>query len=310
MPTAPLTIGLAGCGRWGRLILRDLVALGCRVAVAARSEESRRAAQDGGADTVVSNLEDLPDAHGYVVATPTSVHAETVLRLIPRNVPLFVEKPLCANGNDARRIVAAAPERVFVMDKWRYHPGVVELARMARAEELGRTLGLHAFRGQWGCPHADCNMAWILAPHDLTIARDVLGHMPDLAFVHTEQEYGELLSLNASFGTVPSFQLECSVRYPVHRRELRLHGSEGVAVLGDAYAEHLLIRRKGSAEPERRPLLNDLPLFLELKAFVEHLRGGPPPHSSAAEGLEIVELIAKMLERAGVREALQPPHAE
>mgnify|MGYP001168319220 CR=1 FL=1 len=29
----PVAIGLVGCGLWGQAILRDLVALGCRVAV-------------------------------------------------------------------------------------------------------------------------------------------------------------------------------------------------------------------------------------------------------------------------------------
>jgi Trk K+ transport system NAD-binding subunit len=36
-----VVVGLVGCGRWGRHILRDLVALGCEVHVVARSEESR-----------------------------------------------------------------------------------------------------------------------------------------------------------------------------------------------------------------------------------------------------------------------------
>lgn len=309
MPASPLTIGLAGCGNWGRHILRDLVALGCRVAVATRSDQSLRAARDGGAFAVVSQVEELPQAQGFVVATPTTVHADTVRRLLPRGVPIFVEKPLCPNVDDARRIVADAPGRVFVMDKWRYHPGVVELARMAHTGELGRIHGLHAFRGQWGCPHPDCNMAWILAPHDLCVARDILGRMPELAFAQAETDGAELLGLNASFGSDPWFHLECSTRCPEHRRELRLHGSEGVAVLGDAYAEHLVIRRLDAAEPERRPLPNDLPLLLELKAFVEHLNGGPPPRSSAAEGLEIVEMIAKMLERAGVKDTSPEPQA-
>ncbi|MEP6916749.1 MAG: hypothetical protein ABJC89_13945 [Acidobacteriota bacterium] len=48
MTQAP--VGLAGCGRWGSLLLRDLRALGARVSVVARTGDSRMRAQTGPAD--------------------------------------------------------------------------------------------------------------------------------------------------------------------------------------------------------------------------------------------------------------------
>ena len=42
-------VALVGCGRWGRHILRDLIALGCEVPVVARSEASVERAREGGA---------------------------------------------------------------------------------------------------------------------------------------------------------------------------------------------------------------------------------------------------------------------
>jgi D-arabinose 1-dehydrogenase-like Zn-dependent alcohol dehydrogenase len=50
---AGTAVGLVGCGAWGRFILRDLVSLGARVAVVARSEESKSRATEGGAHEVV-----------------------------------------------------------------------------------------------------------------------------------------------------------------------------------------------------------------------------------------------------------------
>ena len=43
-----LRIGLVGCGRWGRLILRDLLALGAEVQVTCRSEATMAAALSAG----------------------------------------------------------------------------------------------------------------------------------------------------------------------------------------------------------------------------------------------------------------------
>ncbi|MDQ3726545.1 MAG: UDP-N-acetylglucosamine--N-acetylmuramyl-(pentapeptide) pyrophosphoryl-undecaprenol N-acetylglucosamine transferase, partial [Actinomycetota bacterium] len=45
-------------------------------------------------------------------------------------------------------------------------------------------------------------------------------------------------------------------------------------------------------------------LAAELRAFVEHVQGGPPPLSSAADAVVIVEAVAAMIELAGVREGV------
>ena len=49
---------------------------------------------------------------------------------------------------------------------------------------------------------------------------------------------------------------------------------------------------------ERRPISSEFPLLRELRAFVEHLEGGPPPKSSAAEGVAEVATIARLRELA------------
>jgi hypothetical protein len=72
-----------------------------------------------------------------------------------------------------------------------------------------------------------------------------------------------------------------------------------VASLGDGYADHVFVKR-GDDEPEERPIAPEFPLLRELRAFVEHLDGGPPPRSSAAEGAAVVRLIARLRELAGV----------
>jgi hypothetical protein len=43
-----------------------------------------------------------------------------------------------------------------------------------------------------------------------------------------------------------------------------------------------------------------MPLLRELRCFLEHLRGGPPPRSSAANGLLVVERIAALRRLAGL----------
>ena len=295
---ASARVGLIGCGRWGRHILRDLNSLGCEVPVVARSDASRERAREGDATEIVADIAALTDVDGIVVSTPTVTHAEVVEEALGHGVPVYVEKPLTADVESARRLAAAAPDRLFVMDKWRYHPGVAELARIARSEELGPVVGIYARRVALGSPHTDVNTVWIHAPHDLTIALAVLGEVPKPRMAVAELVDGEVNGLTAILGESPWMALEVSALAPGHRRELRLVCEQGVAQLDGGYAEHVVVARAGQIDEEgieRRPIEGDLPLLAELRAFVEHLRGGPPPLSPAADGVVIVEAVAEML---------------
>src|SRR5687767_6539437 len=173
-----LQVGLIGCGQWGRHILRDLLSLDCDVTVVGGSEVGRQNAREGGATRIVEHVDQLPQVSGLVVATPASTHAAVIESLLHRNVPIFTEKPLTADRESARRLAQQAPERLFVMDKWRYHAGVEMLRDIARTEELGPVLGLRTTRVQWGNPHADVDASWVLMPHDLSIALEVFGKIP------------------------------------------------------------------------------------------------------------------------------------
>src|SRR5690242_16699747 len=107
--TLSIDVGLIGCGRWGRLILRDLVALGARVHVVTPHEETRASALENGAVSAVAEIKGIArTVSGFVIATPTSTHAPVIENLLPTGRPIFVEKPLTTDIASARRIVTAA----------------------------------------------------------------------------------------------------------------------------------------------------------------------------------------------------------
>ena len=296
-----MVVGLVGCGNWGRHILRDLVTLGCEVPVVARSEASRERAREGGASIVVAELESLPPVAGLVVATPTNTHAEVLREALELDVPVFCEKPLANDAGEARELAARAPDRLFMMDKWRYHAAVRELASIAREERLGRVSGLRTVRIGWGNPHDDVDAVWVLAPHDLSIALEIMGEVPEPRAASAEELDGELVHLSAllhGHGWWQSF--EVSARSPERMRRVVLHCERGVAMLSHAWDEHVVIARDRGGElvEERVETPGELPLLAELRAFVEHLDGGPAPRSSAAEGAAIVSAIAALRDLA------------
>jgi len=301
-------IGLVGCGRWGRLVLRDLLSLGVGVTVVATGEHARLAAE-AGATQVVGSTRDLPRVDGIVVVTPTSTHADVIEALLPRGVPIFCEKPLCDNAARAARLAAAGRDLVFVMDKWRYHRGVTELALIARSGEFGPVVGLRTTRIGYSHHYADTDCVWTLLPHDLCIAVEILGQLPtprsavaDL----TGQRVLGLVSISSADGG-PWHVAEISVRSPLRQRVVTLLCRDGTAMLQDAYADHIVIADNPppdgtKAEPRktRRPIADEMPLLAELAAFIEHVTGGPPPRSSVREAADAVKTISEIRRLAGI----------
>jgi predicted dehydrogenase len=292
--------------------LRDLLSLGCDMTVVSASETGRQNARDGGAARIVESVGHLPRVSGLVVATPASTHAQVIETLLGLDVPIFTEKPMTADRESALLLARKAPERLFVMDKWRYHAGIEMLRDIARTEELGPVEGLRTTRAQWGSAHADVDISWILTPHDLSIALEVLGKIPKPRHAIAEKTGGQLTSLLGILGGEPDgvsdpwLIVEVSSRHPQHRREVRLHCRDGVAILDDGYSPYIAVTRSGNSragqtpESELRPISQELPLLRELRTFVEHLQGGPPPRSSAAEGALVVSAIADLRSLAGL----------
>jgi len=288
-----VVVGLVGCGHWGVNILRDLRALGCDVRVVARSDASIARARDGGASAVVPEIGELGAVDGIVTSTPIATHAAVIEEALAAGVPVFTEKPLCDDVADARRLVALAPDRLFVMDKWRYHPGIAAIADLARTGRFGDVHGLRTVRVQPDNRHVE-DAIWVLAPHDLAIALEVLGDVPRPRAAGGQWANGQLVTMHALLDTDRGWHaMEVSERAPAAERRIELHCDEGVAVLGGGWDEHVLVHVRDGRK-ERIEASGELPLLAELRAFVGFVDGGPPPKSSAEEGAAAVASIAAL----------------
>ena len=300
-------IGLIGCGRWGRNILRDLVSLGCDVLVVARSPSSRSNAQEGGAAAIVAAAAELPAVEGLVVATPSPSHAEVVEALLERKVPIFVEKPMTVDAASAAQLARQAGDRLFVMHKWRYHPGVEKIAELTRSGSLGPVVGLQTQRIGWSSIDREEDPIWYLSPHDLSICAEIIGSIPPPRAATVEFVDERPVGMLALLGADPWFSFEVSARRVAWQRSVKLWCREGTAVLAGPYDDHLqVIRRDGmrsneAPEPERVPISTEMPLLRELRAFLDHLSGGPAPRSSAGEGAAEVATIEALRLLAGLR---------
>lgn len=293
-------VGLIGCGRWGKLILRDLVALGCEVHVVARSPLSIARAVEGGARSVHPDVpamrRRMPDLEGVVIATAAGQHHSALMEALGAfgpAIPVFCEKPLATSLRDAEEMAAAAP-RLFVMDKWRYHPAIQRMASARGSGEFGAIRGLRTVRVQSDNPHPDVSPAWTYLPHDLSIALDVLGGLPSAAWAAADHDDG---TVYAFLGGRPWAACEWSTRAPRKSREVTAYFESGSLHMTDPLSS--VLRLQPRAGPARDlPVPGEMPLLAEMRAFVAHLRGGVPPRSTAADGVRVVRAVEAILSLA------------
>lgn len=304
-------IVLVGCGRWGQLILRDLLSLGCCVSVIARTEETRNKAKANGATESYTTLLQIPKdtiISGFIVATPTITHYEVIKSILEHfpQAKIFTEKCLCPNVEQARELVALSNNNVFVMDKWRYHPGIQSLAQIITSGELGKLIGIKTTRNGWGCPHTDVDSVWILLSHELSIVLELIKFIPSVVTAQADSVQGWAYGITATLGRTPWAILEVSSRSIKTVRQTRLIFEQGEALLDDSYATHIQIARNSekhfpvsSPQIEQRAISTEMPLYLELKAFVDYLAyKAPAPRSSIQDAYTIVENITVLRKMA------------
>jgi predicted dehydrogenase len=249
--------------------------------------------------TVVSTVEELPAIDAAVIATSTSAHFSAMQQLLPRSIPMFVEKPLVSSLQQAE-ILQPYADLLFTMDKWRYHPGILELARLAQSGVVGEIQSISCTRWGWRSHPLDVSAIWHLAPHDLAIILEILGFLPEPRFARAEYHDNLLSGGVVLLGELPWGELRFSERRERHCREVRVHGTEAFAVLSDSYSPSIELFRMSATASEKPPaaevlpLSEDMPLLAELAAFLRYLNGGPTPKSNFADSLIIIKVLEKI----------------
>lgn len=139
-----LTVGLVGCGRWGRRhleVLKELKASGDLARIVVCDLDASRLL-DLGVDAVYTSTvtmlsEERLDA--MAIVTPPSSHVETLILASAQGLPTLVEKPLSDDIDEVLEGLKLMDEQATVMVGYllRHHLGVRRLRAMTDGGELG-----------------------------------------------------------------------------------------------------------------------------------------------------------------------------
>ena len=253
------------------------------------------------------------------IATPVGMHYRLAMEALRAGKHVFVEKPLAACATQAEEIIAEGDRQgriVMVGHTFVYNPAVVAMKEIIASGQLGEIYYINSTRVNLGLFQPDINVAWDLAPHDISILSYVLGMQPVAAsarggvYVQPEKGLHDVVYLSLYFPNGVLADIRVSWLDPCKIRRYTVVGSRKMLVYddvdqdnkisiydkgveappySDTEAEFHLSYRTGEAVPY--PLKWIEPLKVECQHFLDCIRHGSEPRSSGRVGLEVIKVL-------------------
>jgi len=310
-----LRIGVLGVGHWGPNLMRNFDALGSLAAYCDLRAEVLQAQAalypDARAFSDPEALIASADIDAVSIATPAAAHGPLVAQALAAGKHVLVEKPLCLDLEEARRLGAEAEARgltLMVGHLLLYHPAFVALERIVASGRLGNLRYIYANRLSLGKIRREENALWSFAPHDASMILQLVGAMPESVTTsgghYLQPGVADTTLSHIAFADGVQAHIFVSWLHPYKDHRLVVVGSEGMAVFHDNVAgpDKLLLYSHGVGWDGDVPSVNRAeatpidydegePLALECTHFVDCVASGRRPRSDAEEGIRVLAVL-------------------
>jgi len=265
-----------------------------------------------------------------VVATPVHLHYELAKKALQAGKHTFVEKPMTQTSEQSNELVQIAAKKkltLMVGHTFIYSAPVRRIREIVKSGEIGEVQYISSRRLNLGLFQKDINVAWDLAPHDISIILYFLGKPPisvncqGKAHIHKDIEDVTNMSLdfeNGGFATIHSSWLD-----PNKIREMVIVGSKRMIVYDDNEPlEKIKIYDKRVEAPPHYDTFAEFqysyhygdmlapyikqtePLKVETQHFLDCIKTGKTPESSGVDGLRVIQILeasSRSLKNGGAR---------
>lgn len=318
-----LDIAVVGCGYWGPNLIRNFNSLtgACVVAVCDNDE-----ARLNHMRTLYPNVETTRDfkeilandqVEAIVIATPVSRHHEMGMASLEAGKHTFIEKPMARSSKECVDLIKGAEDRnltLMVGHTFVYTSVVNRIKEIIDAGDLGEILYISARRLNLGLFQDDINVAWDLAPHDISIILYLLSEKPIgincQGKCHIRKGIEDVTNMSLAFKNGKFATIQSSWLDPNKVREMTIVGSRRMLVYDDlAQMEKIKIYDKRVEIPPHydtfaefhysyhygdvySPYLNQIePLKVECQHFIDCIEKKETPRSSGMDGLDVVQIL-------------------
>jgi predicted dehydrogenase len=316
-------VGVVGCGYWGPNLVRNLrQATDCQLKVLCDASEQRLAHMRRLYPEVATTQEyaDLlndRELEAVVIATPVRFHYPMAKAALEAGKHVFIEKPITRTVAEAEELVALARQHgriLMVGHTFLFSPAVRRMKEIVDAGDIGEVQYIAARRLNLGLFQKDINVAWDLAPHDISILLHLLDEVPESVSCqgscHVTRGIEDVTMMYLSFRKSRCAMIHNSWLDPKKVRQMTVVGSRRMIVYDDT--EPLEKLKIYDARVDAPPhydsfadftysyhygdsyvpyIKQDEPLKLETGHFLDCIREGRTPITSGQLGLEVVKVL-------------------
>jgi predicted dehydrogenase len=343
--TKEIKIGVVGCGYWGPNLIRNFRSLpDCSLAMMCDVSEKRLQHLKSLYPEVTgeTNFDHVLNGAGLdavVIATAVKHHYSMAKACLLAGKHTFIEKPMASSSAQCEELVAIAAKNGLVLmvgHTFLYSPVVKKIKEIVDSGDLGEIRYIAARRLNLGLYQKDINVAWDLAPHDISIILHIMGELPRSVncrgVAHVTPGVEDVTSMCLTFRRNRSAIIHNSWLDPRKIREMTIVGSRRMIVYDDvAQLEKL---RVYDTRVERPPhydtfaefqyayhygdmyvpyIKQEEPLKAECQHFLDCIRDGTEPLTSGERGLELVRILeasSSSIKQKGASVDLFPQPAE
>jgi len=318
-----IKVGVVGCGYWGPNLIRNFRSLpDCHLKLMcdiseARLKHLRTLYPEVEGETNFDHVLNGAGVDAVVIATAVRFHHKMAKAALLAGKHVFIEKPMASSAAECEELIAIAREKSLILmigHTFLYSPAVRKIKEIVDKGDIGEIRYICARRLNLGLFQKDINVAWDLAPHDISIIQYIMGDQPISinceGSAHVTPCIEDVTTMWLSFDKQRTAIIHSSWLDPRKVREMTIVGSRRMIVYDDVVQQEKI--RIFDARVERPPhydtfaefhyayhygdiyapyLKQEEPLKTECQHFLDCINNGSTPLTSGQKGLELVRIL-------------------
>jgi predicted dehydrogenase len=321
--TKQIKIGVVGCGYWGPNLIRNFRALpDCSLKVMCDIDQERLDHLSMLYPEVegTSDFKHMLNGIGLdavVIATSVKSHFPMAKASLLAGKHVFIEKPMASSSAQCEELVELAAKKGRVLMAgytFLYSPAVRKIKQIVDSGDIGEIRYICARRLNLGLFQKDINVAWDLAPHDISIIQHVMNEQPISVncrgSANITPGVEDVTTMTLSFSKQRSAIIHSSWLDPRKVREMTIVGSKRMIVYDDVAPLEKI--RVFDARVEVPPhydtfaefqyayhygdmyapyIKQEEPLKTECQHFLDCIKTGTTPLTDGRQGLGLIRIL-------------------
>lgn len=260
-----------------------------------------------------------PAIDAVYVPLPNNLHAEWSVKALEAGKHVLCEKPMASNVDEARAMAAAAASTGLTLVEafhYRYHPLAIRARGIVQSGELGAVQHIDA---EFCSPSVRPNnirfrydlaggATMDLGCYAIDMIRFLSGREPTVVDAQAKTASPQIdRAMRARFtlgGEATAAMLVSMRSTCVLRALIRVVGTKGTMTVINMLLPHFLYNRLTVKTPDgsyRETFPKTSTYTYQLRAFADHLRGGPAMSSTVDEGVRNMAVIDDVYTAAGLQ---------